>query len=517
MRMRVRAPVALVAVLLAPAAIGGTPHFEDATVQAGIVAGLLHDKPAGGVGIADFDRNGFPDLLLTGYFEPNRLFFNNGDGTFSERDPYETQLGLLGPQCTAVAAADYDNDGWTDAYLVCNGDNLLLRNTGVSGFEDATTPAVNHPERSENAVWADLNNDGFLDLVVSAHPRSSPPDPNDPTNYDRILLGDGTGQFSNIAGGFGWSVPMGTTLGLIATDIDLDGWIDLYFVNDRHDGNVLLRNTGPGCDGWCFEDVSIATGADRAAYSMGVTVADYDRDGDWDIYYSSMDEQVFLRNDRDGPGLPIFTEAQGPLGVDSPWIGWGVQFLDADSDGREDLLLALAGPTGNNQDQLFHQQPDATFLPVGPDSGLHQIRATEAAGWVDYDRDGRPDLVLGHSSDAYGLYRNTSVDSGHWIAFDLEGGGAINRDAIGTRVVVETADGERQIRERRAGESRNATNDGILLFGLGPHASAEATIRWSDGTVETLTGLAVDRLYHRAHPAVDMLFEDAFGSAPGPR
>lgn len=490
--------------------VEAAPEYEDITLPAGIAAGLTHDKPAGGVGVADFDRNGYPDLLLTGYFEPNRLFFNNGNETFSEREPFATQLATGGSRCTAVAAADYDNDGWPDAYLICNGDNLLLRNAGPAGFVDTTTAPVNHPERSENAVWADFNLDGNLDLVVAAHPRTDNPDPADPTNYDRILLGDGAGTFVDIAGGFEWSVPMGTTLGLIAADFDLDGWMDLYFVNDRHDGNVLLRNAGPGCEGWCFEDVSIVTGADRAAYSMGVSVADYDRDGDWDVYYSSMDEMVLLRNDRNGPGLPVFVEATDAAGVNSPWIGWGVQFIDADNDSREDLFLGISGPTGNNEDQLFHQQDDATFVAVGPGSGLHQIRATEAAGWLDLDRDGLPDLALGHSNDAYGLYRNTTSGSGNWVGFMLEGGGAVNRDAIGARVTVETPDGVRQVRERRAGESRNATNDEILLFGLGTQTEFEATIRWPDGVVETLVGMDIDRYHHRAHPAIDMVFEDNF-------
>jgi hypothetical protein len=486
------------------------PLFEDVTVESGVVAAIVQDKPAGGVGVADFDRNGFPDLLLTGYSEPNRLWFNNGDGTFSEREPFATQLSASGPRCTAVAAADFDNDGWTDAYLACNGDNLLLRNLGAAGFADVTTPAVNHPRRSEGAVWADFNRDGHLDLVVVAHPPNSTPDPSDPDNYDRILISDGAGGFVDVARGFHWSMALGNTLGLIAADFDLDGWTDLYIANDRLDGNVLLRNAGPGCDGWCFEDVSLQTGADRPAYSMGATVADHDRDGDWDLYYSSMNEQVFLRNDRNGPGLPVFVEATDAAGNNAPYIGWGVQFLDADNDGREDLFLALSGPAGANEDRLFHQRNDETFISVGSASGLHQLRPTEAAAWIDYDRDGRPDLALGHSNDAYGLYRNSTVDSGRWIGFRLEGGGGVNRDAIGTRVVVETPDGTRQQRERRAGESRNSTNDGVLLFGLGAQESAAVTIHWPDGTIEAITGLTVDRYHHRAHPAIDVLFRDDF-------
>ncbi|PKL96010.1 MAG: hypothetical protein CVV18_03295 [Gammaproteobacteria bacterium HGW-Gammaproteobacteria-8] len=509
------AVAALAAAVPVAAQSSAQPWYQDVTTAAGIQAPLLQDKPAGGIGVGDFDRDGWPDLFLTGYFEPNRLYFNDRTGGFVERPDASATIALPGSRCTGVAVADYDNDGWPDIYLVCNGDNRLLRNLAGTGFADVTPPELNHPERSEGAVWADFNEDGVLDLVIAAHPRALPYDPNDPTNYDRILLSQPGGGWVDIAPNLAIEVPLAATLGLAAADIDLDGRMDLYFANDRHDGNTLLLNRGPGCGGWCFEDVSMITGADRAAYSMGIAISDYDRDGDIDLYYSSMDEQILLVNDAGGPGLPEYCEDQQNQGVNSPAIGWGVIFLDADNDGLDDLFLGIGGPSGSNQDQLFHQQSTGGFAALGPGSGLHHLLPTEAAARVDYDRDGRVDLVLGHSNLEYRLYRNVTTTDHGWIGIELVGSPPVNRDAIGSRVEVVTVDGRTRLGERRAGESRGASHDYALHFGLGSHHRADVTVRWPDGRSSHYPALAAGRYHRLYHPNGDPLFSDSF--EPGER
>ncbi|MGB0514861.1 MAG: FG-GAP repeat domain-containing protein, partial [Wenzhouxiangellaceae bacterium] len=279
------APLMLVAGISGASSAGETTLYTDVTEAAGIEAALTHDKPAGGIGVGDFNRDGWPDLFLTGYFEANKLYFNNGQGGFEEDPAIAAQVAMPGSRCTGVAVADHDNDGWSDIYLVCNGDNRLLRNLQGAGFQPDTPPLFNHPGRSEAAAWADLNHDGILDLVIAAHPSAYPYDPNDPDNYDRILISGPSGSHFDLAPALAIATPLAATLALIAADLDLDGRMDLYFANDRHDGNTLLLNRGPGCAGWCFEDVSALSGARRPAYSMGIAAADYDRDGDVDLYY----------------------------------------------------------------------------------------------------------------------------------------------------------------------------------------------------------------------------------------
>jgi len=499
---------ALAAVLMTSA--GAQVAFEDVTAAAGLDAALSHDKPAGGIGVADYNRDGWPDLFLTGYFEPNKLYFNNRSGGFVEDPAIAAQIAMPGARCTGVAAADYDNDGWPDVYLVCNGANYLLRNDAGAGFSDVTPAAFDHAERSEAAAWADFNYDGVLDLTVAAHPRAFPYDPENPDNYDRILLSTPDGHV-DVAPGLDIDVPLAATLGLAAADVDLDGRMDLYFANDRHDGNTLLLNRGPGCGGWCFDDVSDETGADRPAFSMGIAISDHDRDGDIDLYYSSIDEQILLVNQAEGPGLPEFAEGQSDAGVDAAGIGWGVIFFDADNDGLEDLYLAIAGPSGANQDRLFIQQVSGSFVPAPAGFGLDLLLPTEAAARIDYDRDGRMDLVLGHAQREYRLYRNVTQTDNHWLGIRLVGGGAIHRDAIGTRVEVATADGLSRMAERRAGESRGATHDGALHFGLGSHSSAETVVvHWPDGTTTRHPGLSAGRYHTLIHPTAEPVFSDDF-------
>lgn len=182
-----------------PARGGDAPMFTEVTASAGIQAPLVHDKPAGGIGVGDFNRDGWPDLFLTGYFEPNKLYFNTGQGAFEEDPVIASQVAMPGSRCSGVAVADYDNDGWSDVYLVCNGDNHLLRNIQGDGFAAMTPPLFNHPERSEAAAWADLNGDGVLDLVIAAHPRAFPYDADDPTNFDRILISTGAGSYGRVS------------------------------------------------------------------------------------------------------------------------------------------------------------------------------------------------------------------------------------------------------------------------------------------------------------------------------
>jgi len=493
-----------------PVGAGNATLFVDVTTEVGIDALLSHDKPAGGIGVGDFNRDGWPDLFLTGYFEPNRLYFNDGQGGFEEDPLIASQVAMPGSRCTGVAVADHDNDSWSDIYLVCNGDNHLLRNSPGAGFELATPAIFNHAERSEAAAWADLNSDGMLDLVIAAHPRAFPYDEADPDNYDRILVSTGVGDYIDLAPSLSIDTPLAATLALVAADIDLDGRTDLYFANDRHDGNTLLLNRGPGCGGWCFDDVSEATGARRPAYSMGIAASDYDRDGDVDLYYSSIDEQILLVNHADGAGDPVYIEGQVEAGVNAPGIGWGTIFLDVDNDGLEDICLAIAGPSGANGDRLYLQQPGGGFAASGPGSGLNQPLATEAAARIDYDRDGRMDLVLGHSNRDYRLYRNINSDAGNWLGVELVGFAPINRDAIGTRVEVVTGDGLRRIGERRAGESRGATHDPALHFGLGTHTRADIVIHWPDGKTTTLEDRESGRYHRVLYPSSIPLFKDGF-------
>lgn len=514
-----------VGLLLLPWASGAAAmSFEDVSQPAAFAPDFLADIPAGGIAVADFDRNGFPDLFVTGYKKPNRLYFNAGDGTFTSDPGIDDDIA--GNDCSVAAAADFDNDGWSDLYVGCrNQGNLLLRNLGGTGFANVITPETDHAATGSNSprtdavAWGDLTGNGHLDLFIGVYPSSGSPDLDDTDNLDRIVLNHGNGSWSNIALDFTGTerAKLGrTALAAAITDLDLDGRPDIYVVNDKLQGNVLWRNGGAGCSGWCFSDVAAAAGADTEVYGMGLAVGDVDRDGSWDLYFSSIDEQVLLRGSSQEP---LIFERDNDTVLDHQAVGWGTIFADFDDDGWEDAFLAVNSgsfSSSDTVDQLFRNQHDGTFAAVTAGTVFDTIRPTEAAAIIDFDMDGRLDLVLGHwnQTPGYRLYRNDTAGDGRWIGFRLVGGGPVNRDAVGTRIIVDTGDGPMQMRELRAGESRGSSHQPILHFGLGTHASAEVTIIWPDGLTHTFTDMAAGTYHQREYPTNDRLFADRFSEFP---
>jgi hypothetical protein len=498
--------------------------FEDVSQSAGFEPEFLADIPSGGIAVADYDGNGYPDLFVTGYLADNRLYFNQGDGTFIENPDVHAEIA--GNRCSVVAAADYDNDGWPDLYVGCrNQSNLLLRNRAGKGFDNVIVPEIDHAPggvnsaRTDAVAWGDLTGNGHLDLFVGVYPTSASPDLNDPDNLDRILLNHGDGSWSNITLDFTGSDRAKlsrTALAAAISDLDGDGRPDLYVVNDKLQGNVLWRNAGPGCGGWCFVDASSDAGADTAVFGMGLAVGDVDRDGLWDLFFSSIDEQVLLRGTATAP---LAFERDMDTALDHLAVGWGTIFADFDNDGWEDAYLAVNSgsfSSSSSSDQLFHNQGDGSFVSVTEGGVFDVERPSEPAAIADLDLDGRLDLVVGHwnRSPGYRLYRNITADVGHWIGFHLEGGGPVNRDAIGTKLIVDTGVGPPQIRELRAGESRGSSHQPMLHFGLGASNRANVTVVWPDGQTQSLPDLAAGQYHDLSYPNDNILFSDRFSASP---
>ena len=498
--------------------------FSDVSQQAQFEPAFFADIPSGGIAVADYDGNGYPDLFVTGYYHDNRLYFNQGDGTFSQ-DP-AINADIAGSRCSVAAAADYDNDGWPDIYVGCrNQSNLLLRNLAGNGFENAIVPAIDHAVSSVNSArtdavaWGDLTGNGHLDLFVGVYPTSSAPDLDDPANLDRILINHGDGSWSNATldyTGSDRAKLTRTALAVTISDLDGDGRPDIYVVNDKLQGNVLWRNEGPGCGDWCFSDVAADAGADTEVFGMGLAVSDVDRDGLWDLYFSSIDEQALLR----GTGQqPLAFEREANTVLNHQAVGWGTIFADFDNDGWEDVFLAVnSGSFSSSEtvDQLFRNQQDGSFVSVTDGSVFDVVRPSEPAAIVDFDLDGRLDLVVGHwnQSPGYRLYRNTSSAAGNWIGFRLEGGGPVNRDAIGTQLAIDTGDGSPQMRELRAGESRGSSHQQILHFGLGTQESADVTVVWPGGLTELLQDMPAGQYHELSYPEDNVLFTDRFSASP---
>ncbi len=514
-----------------PGAWGSSPaqsttRFTDVSGAAGIRAShrAIWDPEGRGEGYlgvgqawGDYDNDGFLDLYVTGNQDLNVLYHNVGDGTFTV-SPFATQVSL--PEATSGGAvwADFDNDGWRDLYVLNAGANMLFKNNAGEGFTDVTARAgVGDTGKGESATWGDYDGDGFLDLYVvnwSCLPECDPE--NVSLSRDRLFHNGGDGTFTDVTALLVEEKTLGAGFAATFGDFDNDGDPDLFVANDKMAnpiGNVLWRNDGPGCGGWCFTDVSEAAGANAKLHSMGVASGDYDNDGDLDIYVSNMmSPMLLLKNE----GLGNFTDVtqETGVGVNPPGnaVGWGTAFFDFDNDGLLDIYLASSGmssgPPGfyggsapNMEDfyypytdALFHNSGDGTFADVSAVLPKDD-KPTMGLAYADYDNDGDVDFVKGNWNEGYQLFQNSGAAGNNWLTVQLVGSGSVNRDAVGARVYVTDAGGQTQMQEVGLGSSLGAGHDPRLHFGLGRSRIKRVEVVWPGGLKQTFNEVPTNQFW----------------------
>ena len=481
------------------------PIFADVSAEAGIAAthrAMWDDKEAMrgylaiGQAWGDYDRDGWLDLMVTGNLDQNTLYRNNGDGSFSI-SRHSATVSLPDVPSGGVVWADVDNDGWLDLYVVNDGANTLFRNDSGDGFTDITLAAgVGDAGKGTSAAFADYDNDGWLDLYVtnwSCFPECVTADFT--PQADRLYHNNGDGSFTDVSGTLRYAKTLGAGFMPGFLDYDGDGDLDLYVVNDKlknEIGNVLWRNDGAGCGHWCWTDVSTPSGTDLLINGMGMDAADYDNDGDLDMYITDMVYTMYLMRN-DGGGFTNRAEAAGAAinyGPDNG-VGWGAVFFDFDNDGWQDLYVAATeyfqtfpelevSFMNPRDDSLFHNDGAGAFRDVSARSGIDEALPTLGVAYADYDRDGDLDLVTGNWNSGYRLYQNQG-GGGNWLSLDLRGADGVNRDAVGARVYATTADGATQLQTVKIGAGLGGSNQLALHFGLGGATSADLRIVWSDG------------------------------------
>jgi enediyne biosynthesis protein E4 len=482
---------------------GGAP-FRDVTREARIFEPLLYgtDKMTGQAW-GDYNNNGWLDLYLTNAGGANVLYENNGDGTFTISD-LSPQVALPDDLSAGAIFIDYDNDGWLDLYVVNWDANVLFRNDEGRGFIDVTAEAgVGNTANGKTASWGDFNQSGYLDLYVanwSCYPRCGRPSEGD---RDTLYMNNGDGTFTDVTHWLGGST---RGAGFVASFVDYNNndLLDIYLVNDEFInpiGNVLWRNDGPGCDGWCFTNVSAEAGADTRLMGMGLATADFTGDGHLDFYFSNAGPQALLLNQGDG----TFVEVASQAGVDYPGgIGWAAIPIDYDNDGWPDIYLAVSDPTGREgsaMNPLFRNNGDGTFTNLGGASGAGNMGGTVGIAYADYDRDGWVDFVIGNYLEGYFLYRNqmgeqsSGQSANNWLALKLIGSGPINRDAVGTKVTLVDSNGRSQLQQLIAGASLGAGNALELYYGLGAAGIDHLLVTWPDGSSQRFDGLTPNRYY----------------------
>ena len=507
-------------------AIGKLDPFVDVSESAGITAThrgdweLFDDDFATGyLGIGqawgDYDNDGWSDLYVTGNRDPNVLYRNNGDGTFSQSQ-LSAQVQLAEAHSGGAVWVDYDNDGWQDLYVLNHGTNTLFHNDRGAGFSDVTErAAVGDAGKGTTATWGDYDGDSFLDLYVvnwSCFPECG--DPNISLNHDAardtLYHNQGDGTFVDVSHLLEFKLLLGSGFTASFTDYDNDGDADIYVVNDQFKnmlGNILWRNDGAGCGGWCWTEASIEAGARTFIHGMGLAVGDYDNDLDLDFYFSDMvNGMVLLQNQGDGTFDDVADDAGVVIGPSSA-VGWGTIFFDYDNDSWLDLYLTatefvqfdiFSGPEGmmfEYREFLFHNRGDGTFDDATPRKWINNAVPSMGLAYADYDKDGWLDFVLGNWNQGYVLYKNTgsATHDHNWINVRLRGGSDVNRDAIGSRVYLTTDSGRTLMQEVKCGSSLGAGNDTALHFGLGEETVRELRVRWPNGENKLLSDVEVNQ------------------------
>ncbi len=459
-----------------------------------ITAGPVATNTGDSVGVAwgDCDGDGWQDLFVANSsLQDNFLYHNNGNGTFTRivDAPPVLEPGAY----TAGVWGDYDNDGRLDLFVAqWRADNCLFRGDGKSGFETILTGSiVNDGGSSHGAAWGDYDQDGSLDLFVLNHVVET----EEGKNFLYHNLGEGV--FARVTTGSVVSDPGQHASGTWA-DYDGDGDIDL-FVTDWIPGghNKLFRN-GEGK----FTKITMGPLVTDSGTAQGAAWADYDNDGDLDLFVAYVDEPSRLyRNDGAGVFTPADTE---PLTSDisngcSP--AWG----DYDNDSDLDLFVSNMRGQGN---RLYQNNGDGTFSSVTNGSIVHDLADSYGAAWADYDNDGFLDLVVanrsfyGYQTKATFLYRNNG-NANHWLKLRLTGT-LSNTSAIGAKVRVKAASRGHsmwQLREISGGSGYCSQNALDSHFGLGDADRVEALrIEWPSGLVQEYENIGVNQFLTITEP-----------------
>lgn len=441
-------------------------RFTDVTEESGI------ETLEYGMGVAsgDVDNDGCIDIYLTN-FGPNKLLRNNCDGTFSD---FSAESGTNDPGWGVSASfVDYDHDGWLDLYV---GNYLQYQIeadracTGLTGRRDYCTPDVYTPQADR--LYRNQRNGHFVDVTSTA------------------LFG----------------ADYGPALGVSTADFNSDGWVDIYVTNDGSD-NLLWMNQGDGTLSHVGLLSGVALSGDGTAEgSMGVDAADFDNDGDPDLFMTHLPAEgnnLYLNN-----GAGVFEDVSGRVGLGPLSLGrtgFGAAWLDVDNDGWLDLVAvngaieAIEGRLGETfpygeRNSLFLNLRNGRFDDVTNQAGaaFNLSEVSRGAAFGDLDNDGDTDIVVSNNSGPVRLFINEIGQRVHWLGLDLRQEGS--RTAIGTRVEVTRSTEPAVWRRVRSDGSYASASDPRVLVGLGQSSELPAVrVFWPSGRVELWPDVEIDR------------------------
>ena len=519
--------------------------FEDLLSKSGIHFELKNsispqrysvETMLGGVAVFDYNNDGLLDIFFTnGAAIPslaksdpsfwNRLYRNNGDGTFTD---VTEQAGVKGiGYSMGVAVGDFDNDGFEDLYITGFNRNQLLHNNGDGTFTDVTDKAGvpgTTPGKGKSwavaAGWFDFNNDGHLDLLVINYLDYNIADAKlcsidgvrsycAPGNFkgtaNILYRNNGDGTFTDVSEISHVAQYFGKGMGLAFADYDNDGFMDVFISNDTFP-NFLLHNNGDGT----FKDVALEQGvaytADGSVVAgMGTDFRDLNNDGQPDIFHTAMFGNTFPIYKNAGGQFEDVTETSGMTVFSRRMTAWGTGAFDFDNDGNKDLFVA-GGAILDNELELLHRPtklPDGvlrntgkfifTDVSAGAGPAILEPRAHRGAAFGDLRNNGQIDIVVSTLNDVPQILMNSTHNGNHWIELNLIGT-KDNRDGIGTRVKITTTDGV-QFNQATTAVGYSSSSDKRVHFGLGKADTIQKIeLFWPTGAKQVLSNIKADQV-----------------------
>jgi len=498
----------------------------------------IFEAKGGGLAAFDYNNDGLMDLLLVqgstldrvraGDSPHSVLYENQGNWKFvdvSEKAGLTAKAWGMG-----VGIADYDNDGFADIYLTNLGPNVLYHNNGNGTFTDVTAKAgVGDPRWSTSAAFGDYDGDGDLDLYVANYldvgPSKLPARIAGVCDYQgepvmcgpRGLPGAGDSFYRNNGDGTFTEISQQSHavdkdkyygLGVVFADVDNDSDMDIYVADDATP-NLLFVNAGNGT----FEEEGFLSGLavsgdGREQASMGVDVADYDNDGLLDAYctHFAADYSTLYHND----GNLVFSDVTAQARIQTPeWplVSWGTRFVDLNHDGWKDifhsnghvypyLIKSKTREVYYQPKTLYLNRGDGTFLDASTLAGpaLQKPTVSRGVAFADFDNDGDIDCAIATLNGSPQLFRNDVPAGNHWVMFRTVGIKS-NRDGIGARITVTTGK-LKQVWEIKRTVGIYSASDPRAHFGLGPSATIDSvSVRWPSGKVQEFKGVAADVHY----------------------